>query len=123
MMNRSQGEALVALIHQLRKDWDPPGIRAAIQKAQHLGPACDIAAAACRLAANPDARTPALLPEPGTHWQGTSTGQRPAPLMCPDHPQHRLTRCPDCQALLTDTDHTAGAQRVRDALTKARTDS
>jgi hypothetical protein len=92
----SQTQALVALIHQLRKDWDLAGIRAAIAKAATIGSAADIATAACRCAANPDMRTPALIAEPGPHWLGTTAGTRQAPIMCADHPQWKGGHCPQC---------------------------
>ena len=95
-LNRSQGEALTALLHQLRKDWDLPGIRAALQKAAELGSPADVAVAACRVASNPQAKTPGLIPEPGTHWQGLAAGQRIAPVRCPEHPQQKAAACPDC---------------------------
>lgn len=120
MMTKAQGEALVALLHQLRHDWDTPGIRVAVQRAQDLGSPAEVATAACRVAGNTAAKTPALIPEPGAHWQGTAVGQRQAPLMCPDHPQHRLTRCDPCQARINDTDHSKGAELVRKALREAR---
>lgn len=97
-LTRSQGEALTALLHTLRKDWDLAGIRAALRKAGELGPAVDVAVAACRVAANPDARTPALIHEPGTHWQELATGQRLVPVMCQEHDQP-AGRCSECDAL------------------------
>jgi len=97
-LTRSQGEALTALLGQLRKDWDLPGIRAALSKAADLAPPAEVAVAACRVAANPEARTPALIPEPGKHWQGTTTGKRPAPQVCDDHPDQPAGRCPACEA-------------------------
>ena len=97
-LTRSQGEALTALLHTLRRDWDLAGIRAALRKAGELGPAVDVAVAACRVAANWEARTPALIAEPGTHWQGLATGQRLAPVMCQEHDQP-AGRCSDCDAL------------------------
>lgn len=94
-MTKAQGEALTALLHQLRKDWDAPGIRAALQRAQALGSATDVAVAACRVAGNQDARTPALIAEPGAHWQGTAVGKRQTHPVCDQH--HRpLGRCADC---------------------------
>lgn len=98
-LTRSQGEALTALLHQLRRDWGLPGIAAALRKTATLGAPADIAVAACRCAANPQMRTPALIPEPGPHWQGTETGQRMAPVMCVEHPQHPARNCLECVAL------------------------
>lgn len=98
-ITRSQGQALAALLHQLRGDWDLPGINAAIRKAAAHGSAADVAVAACRCAANPEMRTPALISEPGTHWQGTVVGTRQAPLMCAEHPTQPARHCADCTAL------------------------
>lgn len=98
MMNRSQGEALTALLHQLRKDWDLAGIRAALQKAATLGSPVDVAVAACRVAGNPEAKTPGLIPQPGTHWQGLAAGKTIAAPMCPEHEQHKAAACPECAA-------------------------
>jgi hypothetical protein len=97
-LTKSQGEALTALLHQLRKDWDTPGIRAALQKAATLGSPADLAVAACRVAANPEARTPALIAEPGSHWQGTAVGKRIAPVMCVEHPGEKAGHCRECVA-------------------------
>jgi hypothetical protein len=95
-LTMSQGQALSALLHQIRKDWDLPGINAAVRKAGSIGSYADLAVAACRLASNPEIRTPALLSEPGTHWQGTAAGKRIAPLMCTDHPDQKAGNCLKC---------------------------
>lgn len=99
-LTKPQGEALVALLGQLRKDWDLPGIRAALTKAAPLGTATEVAVAACRVAGNPNARTPALIPEPGSHWQGTTVAARPVPVWCPDHHGQPAGRCGECAAAL-----------------------
>lgn len=119
MMTRSQGEALTALLGQLRKDWDLPGIRAALTKAQTLGSPADVAVAACRVAGNPQALTPGLIPQPGAHWQGLAAGKHIAPVMCPDHPEQKASRCTDCDAAKATNVH-EHAQRVRQALREAR---
>jgi len=93
---KAQLEALTALLGQLRHDWDTPGIRAALARAAHLGTGGDIAVAACRIAANPDAHTPGLIPTPGTHWQGTTAGLRPVPIMCIRHPDQKAGHCLKC---------------------------
>jgi len=95
---RAQLEALTALLGQLRHDWDTPGIRAALARAAHLGTAADIAVAACRVAANPDAHTPGLIPAPGAHWQGTTAGRRSVPIMCILHPDQKAGHCLKCFA-------------------------
>ncbi len=93
-----QTKVLVAQIHQLRHEWDTPGILAAVEACDGKGfPYGDTVKAAVNLAVNPEARTPGLLPLPGTHWQGTrSVAGRLAPVMCPDHPDHEAGGCPQC---------------------------
>ena len=98
-MTQPKLQALTALLHQIRKDWDLPGIRAALGRATHLGSAADLAVAACRCAADPEMRTPGLIPQPGAHWHGTATGKRMAPTMCPDHPAHKAGDCCVCISL------------------------
>lgn len=93
---QSQLSALAAAIHQARKDWDLPGIRRALARASEIGSFADLGVAAFRCAANPGMTTPALIPEPGVHWQGTTAGSRPAPVMCPDHPERPAGHCVVC---------------------------
>lgn len=95
-LSQSQGQALTALLGTLRKDWGLSGITAALKKASPLGSAADIAVAACRVAANDQIRTPALITEPGPHWQGLTAGSRLAPVMCQDHPERKSGNCPEC---------------------------
>jgi len=95
-ITQSQGQTLTALLHTIRHDWDLAGIRAALRKAAEIGAFPDIAVAACRCAANPDMRTPALIAEPGPHWQGLAAGLRQVPAMCTDHPTQRARACPTC---------------------------
>ena len=97
-MTKSQGEALTALLHQLRKDWGLPGIAAAVRKASLGASAADVAVAACRCAADLTMRTPGLIPTPGPHWQGTPAGSRLAPVMCSEHPERKAGGCVDCLA-------------------------
>ena len=95
-ITQSQLSALTAALHQARKDWDLPGIRRALARAAEIGSFADLGVAAFRCAANPDHMTPALIPEPGVHWQGTTAGSRPAPLMCPEHPERPAGHCVVC---------------------------
>jgi len=98
-MSKSQGEALTALLHQLRRDWGLAGIAAAVRKASLNASATDVAVAACRCAANLEMRTPALIAGPGPHWQGTPAGTRLAPVMCVEHPAEPAGRCLTCHEL------------------------
>jgi hypothetical protein len=60
-ITQSQGQALAALLGQIRRDWGLPGINAAIRAASDIGSFADLAVAACRVAATPEIRTPALI--------------------------------------------------------------
>ena len=95
-LSQSQGQALTALLHTIRRDWGLAGITAALKKASPLGSAAEVAVAACRCAANPDMRTPALIADPGPHWQGLAAGSRLAPQMCMTHPEQKAGSCPEC---------------------------
>ena len=100
-MNRltaTQGKALVQLIAALRRDWQPAGIEAAIRKAIDDGAnGAEVCVAAVRVATDPEARTPGLIPAPGPHWQGTRSGSRQAPIPCPYHPDQPASRCVRCR--------------------------
>ena len=96
MLTAAQGQALTALLGTIRKDWGLPGITAALKKASPLGSAAEVAGAACRCAANPDMRTPALIADPGPHWHGLAAGSRLAPVMCVTHPEQKAGGCPEC---------------------------
>lgn len=102
-LTRTQGQRLCELIHLLR-GWDMPGIEAAVRKAADLGPAADVCVAALRVAANPDANTPGLIPQPGTHWQQTTVAGRIAPPACHDHPDQPAGRCLDCRGTTSTPD-------------------
>jgi len=95
-LSQSQGQALTALLHTIRRDWGLAGITAALKKASLLGSAAEVAVAACRVAANPDMRTPALIGDPGPHWQGLAAGSRLAPQMCVTHPEQKAGACVEC---------------------------
>jgi len=95
-LSQSQGQALTALLHTIRRDWGLAGITAALKKASPLGSAAEVAVAACRCAANPDMRTPALIADPGPHWQGLAAGSRLAPQMCVTHPEQKAGSCAEC---------------------------
>ena len=97
-LSQSQGQALTALLHTIRRDWGLAGITAALKKASLLGSAAEVAVAACRCAANPDMRTPALIADPGPHWQGLAAGSRLAPQMCVTHPEQKAGSCAECWA-------------------------
>lgn len=98
---RVQAEALATFVRQLRPDWDHPGIVHAIGRCQRE-PLSEIAVALIRLAENGQAKTPALLPEPGRHWKRAALDDTPAGPntrnldLCPDHGNPRRD-CLDCR--------------------------
>lgn len=122
-MSQAQMQALVALLGTLRKDWDLPGIRAAVVKAAELGTATEVAVAACRIAGSLEARTPGLIPQPGNHWQGTAVGARALPIMCLSHSDQPLGRCTVCDTEALAVDHEAGLRRVKDELARAKAEA
>ena len=98
---RVQAEALATFVRQLRPDWDHPGIVAAIGRCKRE-PLSEVAVALIRLAENGQAKTPALLPEPGRHWNRAAVDDRLAGPnlrnldLCPEHGNPRRD-CLDCR--------------------------
>lgn len=68
MMSREQGQAIAALMHRLRNDWDEPGCLAAVAGVKDRDP-YDVALAAVRLCSTPEAKTPGALKVAGQHWR------------------------------------------------------
>jgi hypothetical protein len=99
---RVQAEALATFVRQLRPDWDHPGIVHAIGRCQREA-LSEIAVALIRLAENGQAKTPALLPEPGRHWTRAALDDTPAGPNtrnldhCPIHPGHERRDCRPCR--------------------------
>lgn len=112
-LTRSQGVALVQLLAALRRDWQPAGIEAAVRKAAEVGPGPDVCVAAVRAAANLEARTPGLIPQPGPHWQQTTAGKNLPPTPCGVHPAHPALGCPECKAIPVATPEQIAAARLR----------
>ena len=97
-LSQSQGQALTALLHTIRRDWGLAGITAALKKASLLGSAAEVAVAACRVAANEGIRSPSLIADPGPHRSGLAAGSRLAPVMCVTHPEQKAGSCAECWA-------------------------
>ena len=95
---------LAVLVHRFRRtvngpDWDVPGIKDALARCG--GEPCHIAAAAFASAANPEHRTPGMIPLPGAHWPVVG-GERVEParsynMRCHDHPDETVP-CSACRA-------------------------
>lgn len=79
MMNRPQAQALAALVHALRPDWDPAGIMAALRSASGLGESHEVAIAAVSAAAEKSNRTPAVIALDGLHWRRAKPDATPTP--------------------------------------------
>lgn len=93
-----QSRQLAAFVASLRRDWERPGIEAALTKARDLAPGVDVAVAAVRAAGIDSNRSPAVIPLPGPHWRESTT----APYFPPVPPHERCSVCgrgrPDCLA-------------------------
>ena len=100
-VSRVSAEKLATFVRDLRPDWDHPGIVHAIGRCKRE-PLSEVAVALIRLAENGQAKTPALLPEPGRHWNRAAIDDRPAGPnlrnldLCPDHGNPRRD-CLDCR--------------------------
>ena len=123
MMTRAQEVAIATAVQQVRPEWDHPGILAALHAAQGMGSPAEVAAAAFRLAGDLKARTPGLLPKPGSHWRAPAEGGPTVSVVvtrCGEHPEHPAARCPACEeANRGEVDHQAGVAAVREALRSA----
>ena len=101
-VSRVSAEKLATFVRQLRPDWDHPGIVHAIGRC-HREALSEIAVALIRLAENGQAKTPALLPEPGRHWTRAALDDTPAGPNtrnldhCPIHPGHERRDCRPCR--------------------------
>lgn len=101
--------ALAQVVVAVRPGWDLPGVLVHLTNATRDHDLADVAIAAVRAAADPQAHTPAVIARPGNHWRG---GIDPTP-------------APEPLVRYTDQPHTtpertaAGAALARAALTTA----
>lgn len=115
---------LAVLVHRFRRtvdgpDWDVPGIKDALARCG--GEPCHIAAAAFASAANPEHRTPGMIPLPGAHWPVVG-GERVEParsynMRCHDHGDQEIP-CATCRAEYTP----ASPDTVQAAMATIRAD-
>lgn len=101
-MTRSQAQALAALVHELRPEWDTAGVMGALSAARERGTAWDVAQAALRAAEVPTNRTPAVIAMAGAHWSkpgATEAAPRPG-VACqePGHGSYLAHNCGACRA-------------------------
>ena len=99
ILTRTQAEALATFIVRVREDWSHSGVMAALEKS-NIVDALDTARAVVNLAADPTAKTPALLAKPGPWWRNPA-GENVSPerytMRCHDHPAEAVP-CPACRA-------------------------
>lgn len=82
------------VIHKIRPQWDPPGIRAALENAANH-PYADLALVAISSARDPSARTPAVIPQRCANgWMTTAHDERMPPTHQPDSTTDM--RCRSC---------------------------
>ena len=67
-ITRPQADALAALIHAMRIEWDVAGIVRALSDARDRGSAFELAIAALNCASDLTNRTPAVIAMAGAHW-------------------------------------------------------
>lgn len=107
-LTEPQARALATLITTLRQGWEHPwdhaGTMTALAQCRDRADANDIAHAALYAAANPNARTPAVIPLAGEHWtRGHPVGTRtvvpmPSQPRCDKHPGELAHNCRGCIA-------------------------
>ena len=126
---RTQAEnALAALVHAIRPDWDTPGILAVI-RSKPTAPLAQIAAAAIKATTRHDRHSPHLIADD----DGTAldmllgriniepTPQPPRRLTCPTHGEHDGSSCPRCRAAAAPAARAAGyIAQARQAIIDAR---
>lgn len=107
-ITKPQAEALAGILHQLRPEWGTPALMTLIgRNLNHPAtfPQLTQAAVAAATRRNPDgthtARTPAVIYQPGRHWEQptheTGTTIPPGP-PCQDHPTFEAHNCRCCWA-------------------------
>lgn len=120
-ITKDQAEALAALVHQLRPDWQTQGIMSALAKVRDRGPAFDVAHAALYAAADPTIRTPAVIAMGGEHWmRGKGLGETTASTTgryarCPNegHEHEPAHNCRMCRSEHLEAKELAGHQVPR----------
>jgi hypothetical protein len=104
MMTRKQAEAIAALVHLLREDWDARGVLAALVALKDHDAPAFVAIAAVTAAMDRTNRTPAVIPLAGKHWT-TARPEDHVPTVgpgkerrCPDHEFELARNCRWCRA-------------------------
>jgi hypothetical protein len=117
-LTKEQATYLAEFIHSIRRDWNVPGIFAALGTARlRVGATpASVGLAAIRCATNPKNRTPVIIALEGDHWQEP---ERPEPTPTPPR------KCPTCRSYHVEadrclgpppTDHSDNPQHIGDDL-------
>ena len=122
ILTRTQAEALATFIVRVREDWSHSGVMAALEKS-NIVDALDTARAVVNLAADPTAKTPALLAKPGPWWRNP-TGENVSPerytMRCHEHPAETVP-CRECTArALADPPRPKTIAAAKEAARRAR---
>ena len=116
---------LASLVHELRPDWDEPGIRSVLAKVADR-PLIDVAAAAVAACRRIDQRTPSVIAASGSHWPDASNSQRtytePGIVTYCEHGRPSGLRCDDCTPVVERTPPTPEQRAaMRAAIAEAKT--
>ena len=95
-LTRTQGDLLCQLVHSLRRDWDIPGVAAAVREAARTRPGVVVAAAMLATAGNPAARTPAAVLGAGPQWDPARQALTPDPPHPRCEPHGSTWPCREC---------------------------
>ena len=105
---KPQAEALAGILHELRPEWGIPALVTLIgRNLNHPAtfPQLTLAAVTAANRRNPDgthtARTPAVIYQPGRHWDhpiGETPNPQPPGHPCEDHPTFQAHNCRCCWA-------------------------
>jgi hypothetical protein len=122
VLSREQAQALTHTIHLLRPAWSEEGIFASLARCKDRD-AFEVTLAAIRAAADKTARTPGVIPAPGSHWNELEPTAKPNRrsynVPCPDHAGESLP-CPRCAAARVPADGNDAVQLARAHLAQTR---
>ncbi len=93
-------DRLAVTIHELRPDWDRPGIRSALRKVADRPLGVVIIAATTAAMTRTDQRSPAVIAMTGAHWptlNGAQPAREPGLVTYCEHGRPGALHCPDCR--------------------------
>lgn len=115
MLSETEAARLAAMTSALRPDWPAASLRTHLRNHHSTRAYRDLAVALAYIATDSATLSPGRLQEPGPWWR-TTEEQRSKPVgvppRCGEHPQHRATRCPECDAVTPATPEQITAARA-----------